>query len=414
MLERVGMYWYVLPFYEQARLIIWEGMGSGVNEGMPFIEHFPEELISFKNEQRLEIGLINGSIFRLVGSDHVDRLVGANPIGVVYSEYSLQFPNAWELISPILTENKGWAAFIFTPRGRNHAYRLYEKALPLKTWFVSTHTVDETVRDSPAELAELEQGEVPAPVVTQEFLQEERDRGMEEDLIQQEYYCSFVGYREGSYYGRMLADAYKAARVSTVPWDPKYPVCTGWDLGVADQCAIWFAQVVGKEIRLIDYYQNNSQGLIHYISIVRNKPYIYSNHYAPHDINTREITSGRSRREVAQGLGIQFRVVPKLSVIEGIDYARTILPRCWFDKDKCDLGIRALINYHKDFNQKTLNYKFHPVHDIWSHGSDAFRYLSLGVEHETEQQVLPAQYERKFDIFEDMQTKNQNSWDIFQ
>lgn len=393
MLERKGMYWYVLPTYEQARLIIWEGMGSGVNEGFPFLDHFPEELIKSKNDTRLEIELINGSIFRLVGSDHVDRLVGANPVGAVYSEYSLQTPSAWELISPILAENKGWASFIFTPRGRNHAFALWERAQGATTWFTSIKTVDDTRRDA--------EGEDSSPVVTDEILDEERARGVDEDLIQQEYYCSFVGFREGSYYGRQISDAFKEGRIRDVTYDQKYPVCTSWDLGVADQCSIWFAQKIGREFYCIDYYQNNGQGLPHYIKVVKDKPYVYSNHYAPFDIEQREFTSGRSRREIARDLGINFRVTPKLGLMDGIDNARAMISRFYFDKHKCDYGLRSLINYHKDFNTKLLTYKFHPVHDKWSHGADSFRYLCLGVENEGSESLRPVEYIRDFDPFRD-------------
>lgn len=404
MFERVGMYWYVLPTYEQARLIIWEGMGSGVGvEGMPFLDHFPEELVEYRNEQRLEIGLANGSIFRLIGSDHVDRIVGANPVGVVYSEYSLQSITAWEYISPMLTENKGWAAFIYTPRGRNHAFALWEKAMSNKTWFVSTKTIEDTYRDS--------EGEDGSHVVHEEDIAEERLRGMDENLIQQEYYCSFVGFREGSYYGQFMASAYKDNRIRDVPWNPRVPVFTVWDLGIADQMAIWWAQVEGREIFLIDYHQENAQGLVHYISLIKNKPYVYSNHWAPSDINQREMTTGRTRIEIARDLGINFRVVPSIPLMDGIEAARAIIPRCYFDKNKCDPGIRALINYHKDFNNKTLDYKFHPVHDKWSHGSDAFRYLAIIVDKEKETQIFnhPPSYIKDFSIFE-----SEREFDIFQ
>jgi hypothetical protein len=394
------MYWYVLPTYEQARLIIWEGMGSGVNEGYPFLQHFPEELIKYKNEQRLEIELVNGSIFRLIGSDHVDRIVGANPVGVVYSEFSLQYPAAWEYIRPILTENKGWAAFIFTPRGRNHAWNVWDRAQDAKGWWTSMKTVDDTRRDSA--------GEAGGPVMTEEMIDDERKSGMDEDLIQQEYYCSFVGFREGSYYGKWIAELYKAGRIGKNSWDPKYPVFTGWDLGIADQCAIWFAQKIGREVFLVDYHQSNAQGLAYYIKLCRDKPYIYSNHYAPHDIKTREFTSGRSRQEVARDLGIYFQVVPKLNVTEGIDYARTILPRCHFDSTACDAGIRALINYHKDFNNKTIDFKWNPVHDKWSHGADAFRYLCYGVDQETDERTgtTAIEYQRDFNVFEQRPNTN--------
>lgn len=393
MLERRGMYWYVLPTYEQARLIIWEGMGSGVNEGMPFLDHFPPELIEYKNEQRLEIGLVNGSIFRLIGSDHVDRIVGANPVGAVFSEYSLQYPAAWEFVAPILLENRGWSSFIFTPRGRNHAYKLWENAQGAKGWFSSIHTVDTTFRDS--------DGEDGSSVVTEEMLDSERGRGVDEDLIQQEYYCSFTGYQEGSYYGSVLADLFQANRIREVSWDPKFPVCTAWDLGIADLCSIWFAQKIGREVMCIDYYQNHSQGLVHYLTICRNKPYLYSRHYAPHDIEVREFTSGKSRRETARDLGFNFVPTPKLSVSEGIDNARAVLPRCYFDKAKCDLGIRALINYRKDFNQKLQTFRPHPVHDKWSHGADAFR-------------VLCQQIDNENPLTGPLLTHTQNQWNMFE
>jgi phage terminase large subunit len=394
MLERRGMYWYVLPTYEQARLIIWEGMGSGgTSEGMPFLDHFPEELVQYKNEQRLEIGLVNGSIFRLIGSDHVDRIVGANPVGAVFSEYSLQQPAAWEFVAPILVENKGWAAFIFTPRGRNHAFKLWESAQGARGWYSTIHTVDDTKRDA--------EGEDGTAVVTEEMLLSERDRGVEEDLIQQEYYCSFVGFREGSYYGRQMADLYKTDHIRDISWDPKFPVFTGWDLGIADQTAIWFAQRIGREIFFIDYYFNVNKGLDHYIKICKDKPYIYGKHFAPHDIEHREFTSGKSRREIARDLGIMFTPTAKLPIQEGIDNARTVLPRCYFDKSKCDMGIRALINYHKDFNNRILTFKNNPVHDVWSHGADAFRTICLKIDDMDAFRQIHTEYTRDFDIFED-------------
>lgn len=396
MLERVGMYWYVLPTYEQARLIIWEGRGSGgPTDGMPFMDHFPPQLVESKNEQRLEVTLANGSIFRLIGSDHVDRIVGANPIGVIYSEFSLQNLSAWELISPILTENKGWAAFIFTPRGRNHAYYMYEKAEKNPTWFTSVKTIEQTIRD-----AEGEDGI--SPVVSQADLEEERKRGMDEDLIQQEYYCSFVGFREGSYFGRQMAEAYHDGRIRNVPWNPAKPVFSVWDLGIADETAIWWAQLDGKNVNLIDYFQMNGQGLIYYIKIIKEKPYIYSTHWAPHDIGIKDLITGRTRLELARELGINFRMVPKIKFMDGIDSARAMIPRCYFDKTKCDEGLRALINYHKSFDNKTMDYRKHPVHDQWSHGADAFRYLSqiVNIEIDNQNYVSQHTYQRDFNIFD--------------
>lgn len=402
MFERVGMYWYILPTYEQARLIIWEGMGSGgLGDGMPFMDHFPEPLIENKNDTRLEVTLVNGSIFRLIGSDHVDRIVGANPIGVVYSEYSLQAIAAWEFVSPMLTENRGWAAFIYTPRGRNHAFFLYERAQQSKSWFVSVKNIEDTKRDS--------EGEDGSPVVSKEALDEERERGMDEDLIQQEYGCSFTGFREGSYFGQFLAAAYKENRIREIPWNPRVPVFTVWDLGMADQTAIWFCQVEGREIYLIDFYQQNSQGTVHYTTVLKNKPYVYSNHWAPQDIKNRQDTPQglMTRMQIAEAQGIRFSLVPKVDLMDGIDSARSILPRCYFDKIKCDLGLRSLMNYHKDYNSKTLDYKFHPVHDKWSHGADAFRYLALILDRESQGRIIqPSSYVKDFELF----PREEQSW----
>jgi hypothetical protein len=141
---------------------------------------------------------------------------------------------------------------------------------------------------------------------------------------------------------------------------------------------------------------------------------VYSNHWAPHDINERELTTGRSRLEIARDLGIRFIVVPRIPLMDGIDSARAIIPRCYFDVIKCDLGIRALINYHQDFNVKTLDYRSGPVHDIWSHGADSFRYLSIIVDKELYVQlnVMPVRYEKDFDIF-DNQQKTDNDYDMW-
>jgi hypothetical protein len=395
MLERVGMYWYILPTYEQARLTIWEGRGSGVNEGMPFLDHFPEELVEKKNEQRLEVELVNGSIFRLVGSDNVDRLVGANPVGVIYSEFSLQNKSAWDYVSPMLVENKGWAAFIFTPRGKNYAQELYDLAKNNKTWFTSVKTIEMTCRD-----AEEEDN---SPVVTEADLDEERKMGQDEDMIQQEYYCSFVGFRAGSYFGSLMAAAHSENRIRTVPWNPRVPVFTSWDLGIADMYAIWFIQVEGREIFCIDYHEANNKPIGHFIALCKNKPYVYSNHWAPHDIEQRhdQGTSVKSRMTLARELGLNFKVIPKMSLMDGIDSARSVIPRCYFDKVKCDLGIRALINYHREFNPKTQDYRDNPVHDKSCHGTDAFRGMSVIVDKETNIQLnnRPVKYEKDFELF---------------
>jgi hypothetical protein len=172
--------------------------------------------------------------------------------------------------------------------------------------------------------------------------------------------------------------------------------------------SIWFCQVEGREIFLIDYYEEASKGLLHFISHVKNKPYGYSNHWAPHDIKkSQDSDSGQvtTRWNVARDLGIEFRVVPMIPLMDGIDSARAVIPRCYFDRIKCDQGIRALINYHREFNMKTQDYRNNPVHDASSHGADAFRYLSIIVDREIQSQIIgsrPIQYIKEFNIFDDL------------
>lgn len=411
-----GMYWHVFPTYEQAKKTIWyginpgsefetdadgeeildrEGRPIGGQEGASMLSHFPDDLVARRNNSDLIVELKNGSMYQLIGSDKLEAVVGPNPVGIIYSEYSLQFPEAWiQVGQPILEQNRGWAAFIFTPRGRNHAFKLWENAQKnSEWWWASLKTVEETRRDAA--------GERGGYVVGPEQIERLRAEGVDEDYIQQEYYCSFYGAHTGSYYGKMIAQLQKDNQVRQVPHEPTLPVYTVWDLGVADATAIWFAQNVGREVHLIDYYEASGEGLPHFAKEVRSRPYVYSTHWAPHDIEVRELGTGVSRKEMALPLGINFRVVPNLPIQDGIDAARALLSRCFFDRTKCDLGLRALQNYSKEWNPKAGEYKSYPKHDKWSHGADAFRYLAIIAERENSVYVgNSGKCETEFDIFE--------------
>ena len=358
MKHRVGVYYYFLPTYNQARKIIWDGIDK---DGFKFINHFPEEVIFKKNEQEMKITLTNDSIFQLVGTDNINSIVGTNPVGCIFSEFSLQNPLAWEFVRPILRENGGWALFLYTPRGKNHGYDLYNMAKGNSDWFCERLTINDT------------------NVITEEEIEKERAEGMDEDLIQQEYYCSFEGSMQGSYYSKQIRLANDDKRIANVPYDSRVKVNTAWDLGVGDATAIWFFQQVGAEIRLIDYYETSGEGMSHYIKVLQDKQYLYGEHYAPHDIKVRELGTGKSRYEVAQGLGITFRISPKMSIEGGIDAVRRIFNRCWFDEEKCKQGISALTEYHKEYDEIRKEFKNHPYHDWSSHGADAYRVLALGV-----------------------------------
>lgn len=396
-IERKGMYWHVFPTYEQAKKTIWHGINPGDEyetndegevildkEGRPIggsdghsmLEHFPPELVKRRNDSDHLIELNNGSMYQIIGSDKLDSVVGPNPLGVIFSEYALQFPQAWvQVVQPILEQNGGWAAFVSTPRGRNHLYKLWEMAQRNRDWWWSSvKTIDDTHRDAP--------GENGRPVIAPEQIERLYAEGVDADYVEQEYRCSFSGAFVGSYYGKILSELERNGRIREVSWEPTLPVYTVWDLGVADSTAVWFAQNLGREVHLIDYFETQGEGLPFFAKEIRNRPYVYSTHWAPHDIEVRELGSGVSRKETAMGLGIHFRVVPNLPVQDGIDAVRALLPRCFFDRNKCDGGLRSLQNYSKEWNPKAGEYKSYPKHDKWSHGADAMRYLALIAERE--------------------------------
>lgn len=379
-LQEVGLYWHMLPTYNQGRKIVWDGR---TRDGRPFLSAWPEEYIESKNETDMRIKLKNGSIWQVVGTDNVDRLVGVNVLGCVLSEYSLQDPRAWDLIRPILAENNGWAMFLYTPRGKNHGYNLLQIAqnnvkkaklngVPSK-WFVQVLTCKDTKRPDGT------------PVISEEAIQEERDGGMPEETIQQEFYCSFSGSILGAYYAKQMKAAADAVppRITKVPWVPNQMVYTFWDLGMDDSTTIWFAQIIGKEYRFIDYYENSGEGLAHYAKILAAKPYVYGDHYMPHDVEVREMGTGTSRKNTAKALGIKpiitvSRAKDTQSVLDGIEACRNILAQCWFDEVKCQRGITALEGYQAKWDEEKKVFLDHPEHDWTAHGADAFRTFGVG------------------------------------
>ena len=360
--ERVGTYFYFYPTYAQAKKAIWDGRDK---DGFPALGHIPDNFIAAKNVTDLKVTLTNGSAIQLVGTDNIDSIMSTNPIGCVFAEYSLQDPSAWDYVRPILRENGGWAVFNQTPRGGNHGKKLHEMSLRLMqdgdpAWFNSLLTIADT------------------GILTEEDMQAERREGMDEDMIQQEYYCSFSGVQSGSYYGKQMAEAERQGRICNVPYQPDIAVDTWWDLGMSDAMTIWFTQTVGREVHVIDYLEHNGEGFPYYARELQAKGYVYGQHHGPHDIQVRELGTGRSRLETAAALGIKFEVVANIPVADGIDAARAMIGRCWFDRDKTERGRNALASYHKTWDDKRKCFSTTPYHDWSSNGSDAFRYLSVG------------------------------------
>ena len=372
MYERVGAYYYFFPTYAQGKKILWDGLD---NDGGKFLDRIPRELRVKTNETEMKIELDNGSIFQIIGTDNIDSIVGTNPVGCVFSEFSLQDPTAWDFVRPILAGNGGWALFNWTPRGENHAYdlhmmaerqnarRLKEGKKPL--WFISVLTVDDT------------------GVIPEEVLEQEREETIakngDDAVYQQEYYVSYSAAISGTYYGNLMKIAKEEGRIGFVPHNPLLPVYTAWDLGKGANNAVWFWQVEGKKIRFIDFYKGGiARSIPQYIAEIKEKNYVFARHYAPHDLEDNgDISTEKTRMQIARELGFEFTILPKLPVADGIDMVKNLLPRCHFDEEKCKYGINALRSYGHEYDEVRKLYKENPAHNWASHPADAFRYFAM-------------------------------------
>jgi phage terminase large subunit len=358
-LKKVGVYYYIFPTYSQGKKVIYDSI---TNAGEKFIDYIPQELVAGRNASELKITLVNDSIIQIVGSDNIDSLMGSNPQGVVYSEWALQNEIAWTMIKPILIANNGWALFISTPRGKNHMYTMYEMALHSPDWHVLKLSVEDTQHIS---LADIEK---------------ERQEGtMSDDLIQQEFYCSFTIGIEGSFYARYIDRMRLKGQIGNTPWESAFPVYTCWDIGVRDSTCIIFFQIIGMTIRIIDCYEKSKEGLEHYAKVLNSKPYQYGKHIAPHDIAVKEWGSGMTRIEKAKQLGITFITADNISIEDGIESVRSALSKVWIDEVACAPLIKALENYRQEYDATKKVYKTSPLHDWSSHFADAMRYLCISL-----------------------------------
>jgi len=366
--QRVASYWHMLPEYSQARKAIWTAVNPITGKRI-IDECFPQSIRRRTRDQEMFIEFKNGSTWQVLGSDRYDSLVGSPPAGVVFSEWALAHPMAWDYLRPILADNGGWALFIFTPRGRNHALKLLEFARSDPTWFGEVKTVEDTKAIAP-EVLEAERRELRAL-----WGEEEGER-----VFDQEYGCSFAAPVQGAYYGKLLSRIETDGHIGKVPYDSRFPVMTAWDLGIGDATAIWFFQTVGREVRIIDFYQSQGEGLDHYAKLLRLKPYAYAEHILPHDAEARELGTGKTRVEQLRTMEIgRLRVIQQQSVDDGIAAVRALLPSCYFDLERCGVGLDALRAYRCEFDEKNRTIKSTPVHDWASHAADAFRYGALGL-----------------------------------
>lgn len=356
-----GRYAYIAPLYNQSKDIAWAYLKQ---YAYPLLADSP-------NESELRVDLVNGARIRLYGADNPDRLRGIYLDGVILDEYGDMKPSMWtEVLRPALSDRKGWATFIGTPKGKNDFWDIYRTSQGYDRdgvfsqsradeWFSMILRVSETGLVDAQELADAR-------------------IAMGPDTYEQEYECSFDAAIKGAFYADELRRADDEGRIGKVPIDRGLQVDTAWDLGVSDSTAIWFIQTPGKERRIIDYYESSGVGLDHYAAVLKEKGYVYRNHYLPHDIAVKELSTGKSRLDTLKNLGITAQVGEQSSVMDGINAVRRMLDQCWFDAERCARGIEALKQYRREYDDKLKDWKQRPLHDWTSHGADALRTFATG------------------------------------
>jgi len=359
--RRVGTYYYVFPTFSAGRRILWDAIDSSSNR---VLDYLPKELVESRHEQQMRIKLRNGSLIQIIGSDNFDNtLIGTNPVGMIFSEYALQDEQAYAFSKPILAANNGWCCFLSTPRTKNHLWTLWNIAIANpKIWFSNMLTVKETGHISEEEIqADIERGEISW------------------DIAQQEYYCSFDVGVAGGVYTTTIDRMKLNNQVSNVPWLPQHRVNTAWDIGNDMTCIVFF-QVVGLVVHVIDYYQNSGEQLEHYVNIINAKQYTYGRHYFPFDMRITEWGGKKyTRVEKARQLGIKADIVESVGLDDGIEFTKSSMAKIWIDETKCKQLLDALGNYRYEYDKRLARYKDKPLHDKWSHGSDAFRYMCLSL-----------------------------------
>ena len=348
---------YIAPTIGQAEQIAWDYFKQylGMIPGIKF------------NESKLRITLPHPrgtATIYLFGAENFERMRGLYLDGYILDEYADMHPDVRDkVLLPTLSDRKGWEIIIGTPKGDNAFKALYDYGRDHPDWFTCHHSAEDTGLIDAEELKMLK-------------------TTMSDEAYRQEYLCDFGAAPSGYFYQKQMDILRDDGKITGVPHDASTGVCTFWDLGYNDSGTVWFIQEVGREIHVIDYIENNGVGLEWYVNEVHNKPYGYSKHFLPHDVEHHEISTGRTRRDYLENLGlVNVEVVPRSqNISEDIHATRVILPKCYFDKIKCEKGIKALRAYRKKYDAKTQTYSNKPVHDWASHGADGFRQFAVSYE----------------------------------
>ena len=343
-------YAYIAPTYGQAKRVAWD-----------YLVKYVKPLGGTENISEMRVDFM-GRRIQLYGSDNPDSLRGQYFDGVILDEIGDQNPKIWtDIVRPALADRLGWCLFIGTPKGHNHFKDLRDRAETEADWGLLEFKASQTnvIAETELQAAKSEMGE---------------------DKYLQEFECSFNAAVEGSYYGQILNDLETKNHIQEIPRDDLCRTITAWDLGMGDSTAIWVAQIAGSEIRLIDYYENNGVGLDKYVAWLKENHWDTAEQILPHDVQVRELGSGKSRLEVLQEAGLNVRVAPRMGIDDGIQAVRRLLPRCWFNVPKVKVGLDCLRNYRRDYDDKRKVFFDRPLHDWSSHASDAFRYLAIGMD----------------------------------
>ena len=345
-------YAYIAPTYTQAKRVAWD-----------YLLKYTEPLERKANIAELRVDFWDRRI-SLYGADNPDSLRGIYLDGVVLDEVGDMNPKVWnEIIRPCLSDRLGWAMFIGTPKGANHFKDLRDRAESEPNWSLLEFRASDT------------------GIVPQEELDAAR-KEMGDDKYNTEFECAFHAAIQGSFYGAILNDL-APERFREIPRDDLCKTYAAWDLGMGDSTAIWVAQLAGQEVRLIDYIENHGVGLDWYVRELTNRNWHKANHLLPHDVEVRELGTGKSRLEVLREAGLDCTVVPRLGVDDGIQAVRRMLPRCWFNIPQVKQGLDCLRNYRREYDEKRNVFFDKPLHDWSSHASDSFRYLACGMDTNT-------------------------------
>lgn len=357
------LFGYIAPYRAQAKSVAWA-----------YLKEFSAPIAQSTNESELTVTLINGAVIRLFGADNADGIRGLGFNGIVADEFGDWKPSVFPLVvRPALSDKQGWCVMMGTPKGRNSFYEVYNRAQKSPEWFCMSLPADRSGLLPPTEL-------------------DAARAQLTEDQFAQEYLCSFDAAIVGAIYGVEMRQAMDQGRITHVPYDPSILVHTAWDLGYRDDTAIWWYQVIRGEIHVLDFYAVSGATIPELADVVRLKPYKYGKHYLPHDARAKTLASGGKSiiEQMAEFLGLaNLAIVPDLGLQDGIQAVRRMLPRVWFDGDKCEDGLEALRQYQREYDEDKKAFRQTPRHDWTSHPADAFRMLAIAWQLEPPKPMAP-------------------------